>query len=343
MTHKKSELANLNFTVADEKFATESLYTFGEPEPVEAGGYLDYLGTFLCDTQEYYVPPISFAGLGKMRHANAQHGSCIAFRRNMTARCYRTGGLAVDELRSSLTDLLTFGNAFIEVRRNGFGNIVALSHIPAINMRVRSKNKGFRQLLPDGKYTDFTPEEVLHIMEYDTNQQIYGMPDWLGGLQSILLNQDATLFRRKYFKNGCHLGYILYTNDPKMTPETRDEIKKKLKEGTGAGNFKTMFVAIPNGGEKAIQLISVGDISQQDEFTKIKELSASDVREAHRVPPVLMGIVPQGTSSLGDPEKMERVYTTTEVAALAQPYLALNAQLPKNLHFHFNLEIKNHE
>ena len=340
MTHKKSEL---HFTVADEKFATESLYTFGEPEPVEAGGYLDYLGTFLCDTQEYYVPPISFAGLGKMRHANAQHGSCIVFRRNMVARCYGGGGLAVDELRSSLTDFLTFGNAFIEVRRNGFGAIVALNHIPAINMRVKPKNEGFRQLLRDGQYTDFTRDEVLHIMEYDTNQQVYGMPDWLGGLQSILLNQDATLFRRKYFQNGCHLGYIFYTNDPKMTPEQREDIKKKLKDGKAAGNFKTMFVSIPNGGEKAIQLLSVGDISQKDEFSNIKELSAADVREAHRVPPVLMGIVPQGTTSLGDPEKIERVYTATEVAALAQPYLALNAQLPKNLHFHFNLEIKNHE
>ncbi|MEA4863384.1 MAG: phage portal protein [Victivallaceae bacterium] len=318
----------------------QSFYAFGDPEPVQADRILDYLGTFADDDGEYYLPPVSFAGLGRLRHACGHHGSCLVFRRNMAVRAFKSGPCTLADFMRSITDFLTFGNAFFEVRRNAFGQILGLDQVPAVNMRVLVKGKGFRQLLRDGKYIDFSRSEILQLTEYDTNQQIYGMPDWLGGMQSILLNQDATLFRRKYYKNGCHLGYIFYTNDPKMTAAQEAEIKAALREGKGAGNFRTMFVSIPNGGEKAIQLISVGDINQKDEFANIKNISANDVREAHRVPPLLMGVVPQGTSSLGDPVKVEQVYTVTEVAALAKTFETLNSELPAKLGFKFDYEIK---
>ncbi|MDD4818117.1 MAG: phage portal protein [Victivallaceae bacterium] len=319
----------------------QSFYAFGDPEPVENDRLLDYLGVFPDAFSEFYIPPVSFAGLGKLRHACGHHGSCLVFRRNMSVRAFVKGPCSLADFMAAVTDLLTFGNVFFEVEKNSFGQPVGLSHIPAVNMRVLyPAGRGFRQLLPDGKYLDFAPDELVQLKEYDTNQQVYGMPDWLGGMQSILLNQDATLFRRKYFKNGCHLGYIFYTNDPKMNADQEQVIKRKLEDGKGAGNFRTMFVSIPNGGEKAIQIIPIGDISQRDEFANIKNISAADVREAHRVPPVLMGVAPTGTGSMGDPVKTEQVYTSTEVAALARTFESLNNLLPAKIRFKFNTEVK---
>ena len=69
---------------------------------------------------------------------------------------------------------------------------------------------------------------MVQVKEYDEIQQIYGMPDWLGGLQSALLNEDATLFRRRYYVNGAHLGYILYTNDAKLPPAARTKLEEKF-------------------------------------------------------------------------------------------------------------------
>jgi len=321
-----------------DEFNKESFYAFGEPEPVTGARIFDYLGVFTDAYGDYYLPPISLLGLSQMRFANPQHGSCIVFRRNMAARSYIDGGLPMADFRRCITDYLTFGNAYIELIKNRLGQIIGLRHLPGLNMRVLAGQKGYRQLLKKGEYIDFTPDEVLQVKEYDTTQDIYGVPDWLGGMQSALLGEDATLFRRKYFKNGCHLGFIFYTNDPKMTPQQEEQIKDKLRSGKAAGNFRTMFISIPNGAEKAIQILPIGDISQKDEFTSIKNISANDVREAHRVPPVLMGIVPQGTGSLGDPEKTERVYTATEVAGLTQAFAALNEGLPANLQFKFKYD-----
>ncbi|MDD5697670.1 MAG: phage portal protein [Victivallaceae bacterium] len=313
-------------------------FSFGDPEAVHNERILDYLGTFPNSAGEYYEPPIPLSGLSRMRRANGHHGSCILFRRNMTANAYAGGGLTAGELRSAATDLLTFGNAYIQTLRNAFGYIAALRHIPAINMRVRTDNKGFRRLLVNGTYQDFTHDEVIQITEYDTDQQIYGLPDWIGGLQSALLNQDATLFRRRYYVNGAHLGYILYTSDPKMDPNLVKQMQEKIKQGKGIGNFRSLHVHIPNGVEKAFQIIPIGEIKEKDEFLNIKNISAADVREAHRVPPVLMGIVPQGTSSLGDPEKVERVYIRTEVRAMAQPFMNINELLPSKLQLKFNFK-----
>lgn len=320
-----------------------SIYSFGEPEPMESSRILDFLGVFPESTGEYYLPPVEFGGLSRLRYACGQHGSCLVFRRNMAARAYKGGALSIGDLRKSVMDFLTFGNAFFEIRRNGFGAITGLDYVPTINMRVRTGERGFRQMLKGGEYRDLEPDAILQLQEHDTNQQVYGVPDWLGGMQSVLLNEDATIFRRKYYKNGCHLGYIFYTNDAKMTDEQADEIRAKIESGKGAGNFKTMFVSIPGGSEKAIQIHKIGEIGQNDSFTDVKNLSAADVREAHRVPPVLMGIVPQGTSSLGDPIKVEQVYTATEVAAIAQTYEGLNQHLPARLRLKFDYEGKNYE
>ena len=125
-----------------------------------------------------------------------------------------------------------------------------------------------------------------------------------------------------------------------MPPAARTKLEEKFREGKGVGNFKSSYIHIPNGTEKAIQIIPIGDISQKDEFANIKNISANDVLTAHRVPPVLMGIVPQGNSSLGDPEKIERVYIRTEVRAICQPFEDLNDRLPKGLRLKFNFKVE---
>ncbi len=62
------------------------------------------------------------------------------------------------------------------------------------------------------------------------------MPDYLGGLQSALLNQDATLFRRKYFLNGAHMDFIFYATDPNMDDDTEEKMKEMIASSKG-GEF----------------------------------------------------------------------------------------------------------
>jgi PBSX family phage portal protein len=145
---------------------------------------------------------------------------------------------------------------------------------------------------------------------------VYGCPDYLGGLQAALLNEDATLFRRKYYINGAHMGFIMYATDPNLDPNVEKDIKEKIQDSKGVGNFKSLFVNIPNGKEKGLQIIPVGNFESKDEFMNVKNVSAQDVLNAHRFPPGLAGIIPANTAGLGDPEKYDGVYFKNETKPL---------------------------
>jgi capsid portal protein len=56
----------------------------------------------------------------------------------------------------------------------------------------------FVKLDADGNVTRFRPGEALHIKEPDIKQSIYGIPQYFGSIQSVLLSEDSTLFRRKF-------------------------------------------------------------------------------------------------------------------------------------------------
>jgi len=310
-------------------------FAFGDPESVVGKSWIDYLGV-VPHTAGYYEPPYSMAGLAKLRGANSHHGSCLVFRRNMLASVYRPSPeLPMSVFRALALDFLTFGNGYLYLVRNLFGQVIGLQHVPALNMRVLVAG-GYRRLMPDtGRDLDFPAAAILHLADYDCMQNIYGLPDWLGGLQSCLLNEDATLFRRRYYVNGAHMGYIFYTSDPSLDPKVQTALQEKIREGKGVGNFKSMYIHIPNGKEKSVQIIPIGDISQKDEFAHIKNISADDVLVAHRVPGALAGVRPTAVGGDGDVTKRRLVYLQTETRPLADVFTAANETLPPRLQLRF--------
>ena len=318
-------------------------FRIGDPEPV-LDNIIDYLGVFLSPWAGYYEPPVSLIGLSRMRHANAQHGRCLNFKRNIISRFFQPSQwVSMKDFRCACYDHHCFGMSYFQIIANSLGGLFQLKHLPALNMRRKpDTEEGISQycwLGPDALMpVDFEPGEVVQTLEYDTVQQIYGIPDWLCSMQALLLNEDATLFRRKYYRNGCHIGYILYTSDPNLDPKTEKMLVEKIRAGKAAGNFKSLYINIPGGKEKAVQVIPVGDINQRDEFQKIKSISADDVIVGHGMQPALAGIRPEGNQSFGDIEKIVRVYVETDAKSMVQPFLDLNQQLGVEA-FRFDFEL----
>lgn len=303
------------------------MFTFGEPEQVLSKNIGEYLGVFPSDDGEIFKPPVSRAGLAKLLRANAHHGAIPKFKRNLLLREFIPSvGCSAKIMGQAGLDYMVFGEAYFYRRPNAFGQILELDHLPAINMRVKVDG-GFRQLLPDNKYIDYDQDEIEHVLDYDVEQDIYGVPDYLGGLQALLLNEAATLFRRRYYSNGAHAGYIFYTNDPDLTQEDEDELRAQISASKGVGNFRSMFVNIPNGGENAIKIIPVGDFQAKDELEKVKNITRNDIIAAWRMNPALAGIIPENTGGFGDIEKIDRVYTSNEIRPICQLFDQVNNTL----------------
>ncbi|MBH3406688.1 phage portal protein [Pseudomonas glycinae] len=297
------------------------------------GNIGEYVGVFPSDDGKIYKPPVSRAGLAKLLRANAHHGAIPKFKRNLLLREFiPSAGCSTETMGRAGLDYMVFGEAYFYNDTNAFGQVLELQHLPAINMRVKVDG-GFVMLLPDNKEMEFEAHEISHVLDYDVEQNIYGIPDYLGGLQALLLNEAATLFRRRYYSNGAHAGYIFYTNDPDLTEKDEEELRAQISASKGVGNFRSMFVNIPNGKENAIQIIPVGDFQAKDELEKVKNITRNDVIAAWRMNPALAGIIPENTGGFGDIEKIDRVYTSNEIRPICQLFDQLNDRLREDRRF----------
>lgn len=150
------------------------------------------------------------------------------------------------------------------------------------------------------------------------------MPEYLSAIPSALLNESATLFRRKYYLNGSHAGFIMYMSDPAADQNDVNNIREALKKSKGPGNFRNLFMYSPNGKKDGIQIIPLSEVAAKDEFLNIKNVSRDDMLAAHRVPPQLMGIIPTNTGGFGDVEKAARVFVRNELLPLQRRISEIN-------------------
>ena len=300
-------------------------FTFGDPESVlDHGRIVDYFQAL--DNGRWYEPPISLDGLSRSFRASPHHSSAIYVKRNIIASTFKPHPLlSRSTFNSFALDHLVFGNSYLERRRNRLGRPLTLKHSLAKYMRRSSKNLNQYVFLHEWhKEHTFDPGEVFHLMEPDTNQEIYGVPEYLSALQSAWLNENATLFRRRYYKNGSHAGYIMYLTDGVHNEKDIDALRAAVKSSKGPGNFRNLFMYAPNGKKEGLQVIPLSEVAAKDEFFNIKNVTRDDVLAAHRVPPQLMGVMPSVTGGFGAVEPVARVFAINELRPLQERFKEVN-------------------
>lgn len=315
-TATRQELAN-HSTVAEGEVlpppASMEAFTFGEPTPVlDSRGILDYLECW--SNGRWYEPPLSMYGLAKGMRSSPYVQSALMFKRNMLAKSFiphRLLSLAAFEQFS--LDWLTFGNSYLERRRTRLQSTLTLQPPLAKYMRRGVEEGIFFQVLGWKDEHEFEAGSVFQLREADVNQELYGIPEWFCALQSALLNESATLFRRKYYNNGSHAGFILYMTDAAQDQADIDNLRTALKNAKGPGNFRNLFVYAPNGKKEGIQLIPVSEVAAKDDFGAIKNISRDDQLAALRVYPQLLGVVPQNAGGFGSIKEASEVWTTNEL------------------------------
>lgn len=299
-------------------------FSFGDPVPVMDGRELmDYAETWL--NGKWYEPPMSWEGLARSFRASTHHSSALYFKRNVLASTFIPHKL-LDRATFSkwALDFLTFGNAYLERRPNMLGGNLGLDHSLAKYVRRGADLDAYFYVHGFKTEHEFKKGSVFHLMECDINQEIYGLPEYLATLQAAWLNESATLFRRKYFQNGSHAGFIMYITDAAHQQADVDSIREALKQSKGPGNFKNLFMYAPNGKKDGIQIIPVGEVAAKDDFLNIKNVSRDDVLAAHRIPPQLMGIVPGNTGGFGAILPAAQVFARNEIEPLQAKFRELN-------------------
>lgn len=167
---------------------------------------------------------------------------------------------------------------------------------------------------------EFAAGSVFHLIEPDINQELYGLPEYLSALNSAWLNEAATLFRRKYYQNGAHAGYILYMTDAAQSSSDVDRMRQAMRDTKGLGNFRNLFMDAPDG----IKIMPLSEVATKDDFFNIKKSSRDDLLSAHRVPPQMIGIIPDNSGGFGDAIKASQVFVRNELTPLQERMREIN-------------------
>lgn len=309
-------------------------YEFGAPESV-----LDRSQIFdmfeVVRGAKWYDPPISTLGLGKAYRMASHHQSAILLKRNLLAASFvPSDALNRFEFSRLALDYLIFGNAYLEAVPNVLGGTARYKTSPAAWTRV-GVEPGVHWFIQPGTLDynahRFEPGMVTHIMEPDPLQEIYGMPEYISALQSGLLNENATLFRRKYYKNGAHAGFIMHVTDPNMNQMDSDALRKALRGAKGPGNFRNLFLHIPNGKPDGVKIIPIAEVAANDQFLNIKDVTRDDMLSAHRTPPQLLGIVPKNGTGFGNVIDAARAFYHMEIGPIQVRLGELNDMLGRKV------------
>ncbi|WP_031236735.1 phage portal protein [Asticcacaulis sp. AC460] len=303
------------------------MFTFGEPESV-----LDRRDVALYAEAwrngRWYEPPVAMRDLARLLNVNPHHRSAIDVKRNLLVSLFVPSSLlSRGEFSKWANDFLWAGNGYVERVDSIGGRPMALRHSMAINTKRGLKDGEFFFVNNRWDVHEFKKGSVFQLIEHDACQEIYGLPGYLSAMQSALLNEESTLFRRRYFKNGAHAGFVFYLNEETIDDTSADEIEESLKGTKGKGNFRNIFIHAPKGKKDGVQIIPIGDASAKDEFLNIKNTTRDDILAAHRVPPQLLGVVPSNTGGFGDVEKAESTFMRVEILPLQARFLELNEWL----------------
>lgn len=271
----------------------------------------------------WYEPPLPLDGLARAFRANPHHSSAINLKVNLVAASLEpTPLLSRSTFEKAVLDYLLFGNAYLEPARNVLGGTMGLRHAMARWTR-RGVAAGDYWWVPGRVDATLLAAGTVHILKPDVTQELYGVPEYLSALQAALLNEAATLFRRRYYLNGSHAGYILYATG-EIDPNDTDALKAALRASKGPGNFRNLFVHAPNGKEGSLKILPIAEVGAKDEFLGIKNATAADVMAAHRVPPQLLGIVPAQGSAFGNPKDATAMFFELEIEPIQRAFLEVN-------------------
>lgn len=304
--------------------ASAQAFSFGDPVPVlDKREIMDYIQCM--QASKWYEPPLSLDGLAKSLRSAPHHSSPIYFKTNVLTSSYIAHPLLSRQgFRRWVLDYLVFGNAYLEKRTSIMGNTMKLEPTLAKFTRRGLDMDNYWYVNGYGKEHEFDKGSIFHLLEPDINQEIYGLPEYLSALNSAWLNESATLFRRKYYLNGSHAGFIMYLTDTAQNEGDIDAMRKALKDSKGPGNFRNLFMYSPNGKKDGLQIIPISEVAAKDDIMNIKNVTRDDMLAAHRVPPQLMGVMPQNVGGFGDTKTAAEVFSRNELEPLQSRFEELN-------------------
>jgi phage portal protein BeeE len=106
---------------------------------------------------------------------------------------------------------------------------------------------------------NFTDRQIVHIKNYQSGYDYYGVPDWLSVINDVRLNHEITVFNLSNIQNGLSPNLWVHFNVP--APDSQNEQNQILR------SIEDRYMGAENAGRV---IVSYGESEQKPDITQIQ-------------------------------------------------------------------------
>lgn len=224
-----------------------------------------------------------------------------------------------------MIDHEAIGNGYFEVIRNDDDEIIGLEHIPAHTMRVHSDMNRYAQIrgrkkvwfkrfgydkdlhVYTGEYhgkgtldRNVRANEVLHIKNYTSRSDYYGIPDIVPALSAILGDKERQEYNISFFDNHAIPAYAVTVTGADLDEETERTIKKFFQQDVKKSNHSTLVLTAKKSDDDLstdpieFKFEALSTDTKEASFRMFRQDNRDEILSAHGVPPYRAGITVEG-------------------------------------------------
>ena len=137
-----------------------------------------------------------------------------------------------------------------------------------------------------------TPNQILYTGRYSPNMDIYYVPDYVGGCNWALIDQNIAEFHLNNIQNGFAGSYFISFANGVPTQEERFAIEKSLAEKfTGTQASGRFVLTFSEDKSRVPEITPIAMTNADKQYLALQELMTQNILVSHRVTsPMLMGI-----------------------------------------------------
>lgn len=218
-------------------------------------------------------------------------------------------------MKRVMTDYESTGNGYLEISKNGEGQVDGFYHIPSHTARVSKDKKAVvqirdnikmyfraygietgeecealgRKMVPDSE-TGYWENEVIHFKNYSPLDDFYGVPDALSAWFAFVGDTYAVKYNMQFFENNAVPQYIVTITGGKVTRRARETIMRYFRQEIKGGSHKTLVIPLPHGMKAEFKAVSEYSSMKDAHFVSYRKMNREEICAVMRVPPSEAGI-----------------------------------------------------
>lgn len=273
------------------------------------------------------TPPYDTAALATLYNLNAYHKRCCLVKAGVTVRLgfsiYDPDKLerkpdeeheriktfvetSIEVLHDFQLDQEIFGNSYLEIVRNGKGEVAEIFHIGAKETSIRIENKiRILQELIGGTNIYYIPylgekyqadgknrHEYIHLKNYNPENRYYGAPEYTGAISAMYLDESAKTFNTNRFSNPVPESIIKMFGFEK-DDETLTNIKNFFTNNFGdrdKSGKKVLVLWSDSPDENKIVVDKMEADIKDASYRGMRDDNTTEIIAAHGLSPRVVGI-----------------------------------------------------